>query len=73
MPGRVHRVFRATCPNALWLADLTYPATWAGFVYVAFVIDVYARRIVGWRMSNSYRTDLSLDGLEDAGNAGARR
>ena len=63
---RVHRVFRAPRPNALWLADLTYVATWAGFVYVAFVIDAYARRIVGWRVSNSLRTDLALDALEQA-------
>ena len=57
---RVNRVFRARRPNAMWLADLTYVATWAGFVYVAFVIDAYARRIVGWRVSNSLRTDLAL-------------
>ena len=63
---RVNRVFRAPRPNALWLADLTYVATWAGFVYVAFVIDAYARRIVGWRVSNSLRTDLALDALEQA-------
>ena len=63
---RVHRVFRAPRPNALWLADLTYVATWAGFVYGAFVIDAYARRIVGWRVSNSLRTDLALDALEQA-------
>ena len=63
---RVNRVFRAPRANALWLADLTYVATWAGFVYVAFVIDAYARRIVGWRVSNSLRTDLALDALEQA-------
>ena len=63
---RVSRQFQATRPNALWVADLTYVATWAGFVYVAFVIDVYARRIVGWRVSNSLRTDLALDALEQA-------
>ena len=63
---QVNRVFRATRPNALWLADLTYVATWAGFVYVAFVIDALARRIVGWRVSNSLRTDLALDALEQA-------
>ena len=57
---RVNRVFRARRPNAMWLADLTYVATWAGFVYAAFVIDAYARRIVGWRVSNSLRTDLAL-------------
>ena len=63
---RVHRVFHVARPNSLWLADLTYVATWAGFVYVAFVIDAYARRIVGWRVSNSLRTDLALDALEQA-------
>ena len=63
---RVNRVFRAPRPNALWVADLTYVATWAGFVYVAFVIDAYARRIVGWRVSSSLRTDLALDALEQA-------
>ena len=63
---RVNRVFQAPRPNALWLADLTYVATWSGFVYVAFVIDAYARRIVGWRVSDSLRTDLALDALEQA-------
>ena len=63
---RVNRVFRARRPNALWLADLSSVATWAGFVYVAFVIDAYARRIVGWRVSDSLRTDLALDALEQA-------
>ena len=63
---RVNREFRTTRPNALWLADLSYVATWAGFVYVVFVIDAYARRIVGWRVSNSLRTDLALDALEQA-------
>ena len=63
---RVNRVFQAPRPNALWLAGLTYVATWAGLVYVAFVIDAYARRIVGWRVSNSLRTDLALDALEQA-------
>ena len=53
-------------PNALWVADLTYVATWRGFVYVAFVIDAFARRIVGWRVSNSLRSDLALDALEQA-------
>jgi transposase InsO family protein len=62
----VNRTFTATCPNALWVADLTYVATWRGFVYVAFVIDVFARMIVGWRVSNSLRTDLALDALEQA-------
>ena len=59
-------MFRAPRPNTLWLADLTYVATWAGFVYFAFVLDAYARRIVGWRVSNSLRTDLALDALEQA-------
>jgi transposase InsO family protein len=63
---RVNRDFRVTRPNALWVSDLTYVATWNGFVYVAFVIDAYARRIVGWRASSSLRTDLALDALEQA-------
>jgi putative transposase len=62
----VARDFTATRPNQLWVADLTYVATWRGFVYVAFVIDTYARRIVGWRASNSLRSDLALDALEQA-------
>ena len=62
----VTRQFRATRPNQLWVADLTYVATWRGFVYVAFVIDVFSRRIVGWRASNSLRSDLALDALEQA-------
>jgi len=62
----VKRDFTATRPNQLWVADLTYVATWRGFVYVAFVIDVFARRIVGWRASSSLRTDLALDALEQA-------
>ena len=63
---RVNRVFQATRPNALWVADLTFVATWAGLVYAAFVIDAFARRIVGWRVSNSLRADLALDALEQA-------
>jgi transposase InsO family protein len=63
---RVNRQFKARCPNALWVSDFTYVATWAGFVYVAFVIDVFARRIVGWRVSRSARTDFVLDALEQA-------
>lgn len=63
---RVNRDFQAPRPNALWVSDLTYVATWRGFVYVAFVIDAYARRIVGWRVSSSLRTDLALDALEQA-------
>jgi putative transposase len=62
----VKRQFVATRPNELWVADLTYVATWSGFVYVAFVIDVYSRMIVGWRVSRSLRTDLALDALEQA-------
>ena len=62
----VDRTFVATRPNQLWVADFTYVATWAGFVYVAFVIDVFARRIVGWRVSSSMRTDFVLDALEQA-------
>ena len=56
----------ATHPNQLWVADITYVATWRGVVYTAFVIDVFARRIVGWRVWNSLRTDLVLDALEQA-------
>jgi len=63
---RVNRQFNAFRPNALWVADLTYVATWRGFVYVAFVIDAFARRIVGWRVSSSLRTGLALDALEQA-------
>jgi len=65
-PDLVSRQFEATRPNELWVADLTYVATWRGFVYVAFVIDVFSRRIVGWRASNSLRSDLALDALEQA-------
>jgi putative transposase len=62
----VDRRFRAVAPNRLWVADLTYVRTWSGFCYVAFIIDVYSRRIVGWRVSTSLRTDLALDALEMA-------
>lgn len=62
----VQRDFSATRPNQLWVSDLTYVATWRGFVYVAFVIDVFSRRIVGWRVSSSLRSDLALDALEQA-------
>ncbi len=62
----VERDFTATRPNELWVADLTYVATWRGFVYVAFVIDVFSRTIVGWRASSSLRSDLALDALEQA-------
>ncbi len=62
----VDRRFTATRPNQLWVADFTYVATWRGFVYAAFVIDVFARRIVGWRVSASLATDFVLDALEQA-------
>jgi transposase InsO family protein len=62
----VSRNFVVQRPNALWVSDLTYVATWRGFVYVAFVIDAFARRIVGWRVSTSLRSDLALDALEQA-------
>lgn len=62
----VQRQFKADRPNQLWVSDFTYVSTWQGFVYVAFVIDVYARRIVGWRASSSARTDFVLDALEQA-------
>jgi putative transposase len=62
----VDRRFTATRPNQLWVADFTYVATWCGFVYVAFVIDIFARRIVGWRVSPSLATDFVLDALEQA-------
>jgi transposase InsO family protein len=65
-PDLVDRMFKAERPNQLWVADLTYIATWRGFVYAAFVIDVFSRRIVGWRVSPSLRTDLALDALEQA-------
>ena len=66
LPDLVKREFRAERPNQLWVSDFTYVATWRGFVYVAFVIDVFSRRIVGWRASTSLRTDLTLDALEQA-------
>ena len=62
----VERDFRASRPNQLWVADITYVATWSGFVYVAFVTDVFSRKIVGWRVSRSLRSDLALDALEMA-------
>ena len=63
---RVNRVFKAERPNQLWVSDFTYVSTWQGWLYVAFVIDVYARRIVGWRVSHSMQTDFVLDALEQA-------
>jgi len=62
----VKRDFAATCPNQLWVADITYVSTWRGPIYVAFVVDVYSRMIVGWRVWNSMKTDLVLDALEQA-------
>jgi transposase InsO family protein len=64
--NRVNRQFEAERPNRLWVADFTYVSTWQGFVYVAFVIDVFARYIVGWRVSTSMQTDFVLDALEQA-------
>ncbi|MGW7303939.1 MULTISPECIES: IS3 family transposase [unclassified Streptomyces] len=65
-PDLVERDFTATRPNQLWVADLTYVRTWSGWAYVAFVLDVYSRMIVGWRVANHMRTDLPLDALEMA-------
>ena len=62
----VNRQFYASAPNMLWVSDFTYVATWAGFVYVAFVIDTYARRIVGWRASRTAHASFVLDALEQA-------
>src|SRR5690606_7638545 len=63
---KVNRQFRADRPNQLWVSDFTYVSTWQGWLYVAFVVDVFARRIVGWRVSDSMRTDFVLDALEQA-------
>ena len=63
---RVNRQFQAPRPNALWVSDFTSVTTWSGFVHVAFVIDAFARRIVGWRVSRSARADFVLDALEQA-------
>jgi transposase InsO family protein len=63
---RVNRQFGAERPNQLWVSDFTYVSTWQGWLYVAFVIDVFARRIVGWRVSSSMKTDFVLDALEQA-------
>jgi len=66
-PGDLlERDFTAAAPNQRWVADITYVATWTGFAYVAFVLDLFSRRVVGWRVSNSLRTDLALDALEQA-------
>ncbi len=63
---RVNRQFKAERPNQLWVSDFTCVSTWQGWLYVAFVIDVFVRRIVGWRVSNSMRTDFVVDALEQA-------
>ena len=63
---RVNRVFKADRPNQLWVSDFTFVSTWQGWVYVAFIIDVFARCIVGWRVSRSMHTDFVLDALEQA-------
>jgi putative transposase len=63
---KVNRQFRAPAPNMLWVSDFTDVATWKGFVYVAFVIDAYARKIVGWRVSTSAHAGFVLDALEQA-------
>lgn len=63
-PDLVERDFTATAPDQLWVADITYVRTFAGWVYAAFVTDVYSRRVVGWQLSKSLRTDLALDALE---------
>ncbi len=63
-PDLVDRAFTATGPDQLWVADITYCRTFSGWVYTAFVIDVYSRRVVGWQLSRSLRTDLALDALE---------
>jgi putative transposase len=65
-PDQVNRQFHAQAPNRLWVSDFTYVPTWTGFVYVAFVIDAYARRIVGWRVSRSAHAGFVLDALEQA-------
>jgi len=62
----VNREFVASKPDQFWVADITYVATWSGFVYVAFITDVYSRYIVGWRVLKSMKTDLILDALEQA-------
>lgn len=63
-PDLVQRAFSATAPGQLWVADITYCRTFSGWVYAAFVIDVFSRRVVGWQLSKSLRTDLALDALE---------
>ena len=65
-PDLVDRLFSASCPDALWVADITYVPTWQGFLYVAVVIDVFSRRVVGWSMAGHLRTELILDALDMA-------
>jgi putative transposase len=65
-PDLVGRLFAASCPDALWVADITYVPTWQGFLYVAVVLDVFSRRIVGWSMAGHLRTELILDALDMA-------
>jgi putative transposase len=65
-PDLVERAFAASAPNQLWVADITYVATWSGFAYAAFVTDVFSRMIVGWRVSSNLKADLALDALEMA-------
>jgi transposase InsO family protein len=65
---RFNRQFKAACPDRLWVADLTYVATWGGFVYATFVVDVFAGPIVGWRVSRLARADFVLDAMEQALN-----
>ena len=63
---KVNRQFRAPAPDMLWVSDFTYVSTWQGFAYVGFVIDTFANRIVGWKVSRSAKTDFVLDALEQA-------
>ena len=67
--GKVQRQFTATMPNQLWVSDFTYVSSWKSMVYVAFVIDVFARKIVGWRVSTSMTTDFVLDALYPASSS----
>ena len=72
-PDLVERRFRATAANQLWVSDLTFVSTWQGVAYVAFIVDAFSRRIVGWRVASHMRTDMVLDALEMARHSrGAR-
>ena len=66
MPDRVERQFRADAPNCIWVADITYVPTWAGFVFLAVVLDVFSHRVVGWAMATHLRTELVLAALNMA-------